>query len=164
MCKIFQGYYAHVQTVCAKPLLGGGGGGGKVLGTRLMYYSCFPRLFTHEAKGASEMRLGQLLRSIKFCLSIQKFCPLQTLGNARGWVNLQDCFFWPHLFLGVQSLFLKTEALDLIEVEAGLKGDHIVRRYSCHWPVSWVPSCVERQGCFPWNHLAGEGEGNMHQM
>ena len=111
------------------------------------------------------MRLGQLLGSIKFCLSIQKFCSLQTstIGNARGWVNLQDCLFRPHLFLGVQSLFLKTEALNLIEVEAGLKGDHIVRRYSCHWPVGWVPSCVERQGCFPWNHLAGEGEGNMHQ-
>lgn len=42
-----------------------------------------------------------------------------------------------------ESLFLKAETLDFVEVLSSLLGSHIVRRNACHRLVAKVVSCVE---------------------
>ena len=41
----------------------------------------------------------------------------------------------PYLLIRVQSLFLKTEALDLIEIQSSFEGDHVVRCHSSNGGV-----------------------------
>jgi len=48
-----------------------------------------------------------------------------------------------HLLVRIQLLFLEAEALDLVEIGARLKGDHIVRADADYRLIRGVPGRVE---------------------
>ena len=64
----------------------------------------------------------------------------------------------PDLFLGVEPLLLEAEALDLVEVGAGLEGHHVVGGDAVDGPVGRVGGRVEGQSCLPGTHLGGGGQ------
>ena len=59
----------------------------------------------------------------------------------------------PYLFMRVKSLLLKAEALYLVEIQTGIKRNHIVSGYSRHRFVRGVLSSVEGQGCLSWDYF-----------
>ena len=62
---------------------------------------------------------------------------------------------WKRLYLliSIEPLLLKAEALDLVEVEACLKGDDVVGSDAGHCLVGGVACCVEGQSSLSWYQL-----------
>ena len=73
-------------------------------------------------------------------------------GSAEGRGGDSTCLVH-YLFMWVQSLLLKTEALDFVEVLPGFKRHHVIGRYACDGLVHRVEGGVESQGGFPRHNL-----------
>uniref|UniRef100_A0A6B0UTK0 Putative secreted protein n=1 Tax=Ixodes ricinus TaxID=34613 RepID=A0A6B0UTK0_IXORI len=57
-----------------------------------------------------------------------------------------------YLFVWVQTLLLKTEALNLVEILPSLVGNNVVRGNAVNGLVSGVPCRVKCKHCFPRSH------------